>query len=355
MALNLEDYNFALPKDLIALSPANPRDSSRLMVLNFPYSNIEHCIFNQLPNLLPAGCILVFNDTKVMPARLLAYRSGGIKVELLAVNKIDDKTFNAKVKPLGRLKKDEVIYVKPANLAIKLIDKISDMGVFMIISETVDFDSLLSNNGQVALPPYILKNRPPDFNSQPDKEHYQTVYAKNQSSIAAPTAGLHFTDNLLSHLKKFDIETVFITLNINLGTFDKVTAENISNAKLHSESFNISLSAATKINRALQTGRKIVSVGTTTARALESAFTNGQIKPGDSKTDMFIMPGFKFKVIDSIITNFHLPMSSLLVMISAFAGFDVVKQAYLTAVAHKYRFYSFGDAMLINSAGKAIF
>ena len=333
-------YYYELPEELIAQTPVEPRDSSRLLVYHRKNGQIEHKIFRNIVDYLNNGDVLVINNTRVLPARLFGYKDTGAKIEVLLQKRIDLKNWEVIAKPFKRLSVGTKVTFS-TNLSCEVVEK-GDYGSCKI---RFDFDGVfedrLSEVGQMPLPPYIhekLKN----------KERYQTVYSKVEGSSAAPTAGLHFTKELLTKIKDKGVEIIEVLLHVGLGTFRPVKEDNILNHEMHSEYIEMTEENANKLNRAKQEGRRIIAVGTTSVRVLEScADDNGKIVPQKRETDIFIYPSYKFKVVDALITNFHLPESTLIMLVSAFAGYDETMHIYREAVKEKYRFFSFGDAMFI--------
>ena len=333
-------YYYELPEELIAQTPVEPRDSSRLLVYHRKNGQIEHKIFRNIVDYLNKGDVLVINNTRVLPARLFGYKDTGAKIEVLLQKRIDLKNWEVIAKPFKRLSVGTKVTFS-TNLSCVVVEK-GDYGSCKI---RFDFDGVfedrLSEVGQMPLPPYIhekLKN----------KERYQTVYSKVEGSSAAPTAGLHFTKELLTKIKDNGVEIIEVLLHVGLGTFRPVKEDNILNHEMHSEYIEMTEENANKLNRAKQEGRRIIAVGTTSVRVLEScADDNGKIVPQKRETDIFIYPSYKFKIVDALITNFHLPESTLIMLVSAFAGYDETMHIYREAVKEKYRFFSFGDAMFI--------
>lgn len=333
-------YYYDLPENLIAQTPIEPRDSSRLLVYDRKQNKIEHKIFRDIVDYLNAGDVLVINNTRVLPARLFGFKDTGAKIEVLLQKRINLKDWEVIARPFKRLKEGTRITFSQ-NLSCTILKK-EDYGSCVV---RFDFDGVfeerLSEVGQMPLPPYIHEKLK-------DKERYQTVYSKVEGSSAAPTAGLHFTPQLLNKLKDKGVEIVEVLLHVGLGTFRPVKEDNILNHEMHSEYIEMSKENADKLNSAKREGRRIIAVGTTSVRVLEScADENGVIVPQKRETDIFIYPSYKFKVVDALITNFHLPESTLIMLISAFAGYDETMSIYNEAVKQKYRFFSFGDAMFI--------
>ena len=333
-------YYYDLPQELIAQTPIEPRDQSRLLVYNRQTKKIEHKIFKDIIDYLKAGDVLVVNNTKVLPARLYGYKDTGAKIEVLLQKRLDLYTWEAISKPFKRLKIGTILTFSK-NLSCEIIEK-GEYGLCKIkfIFDGV-FEERLSEVGQIPLPPYIHEKLQ-------NKDRYQTVYSKVEGSSAAPTAGLHFTKELLQRIKEKGVEIVEVLLHVGLGTFRPVKEENILDHQMHSEYIEISQENADIIHKAKQENRRVIAVGTTSVRVLEScADENGKIHAIKKDTDIFIYPSYKFKVVDGLITNFHLPESTLIMLVSAFAGFDETMQIYNEAVKSQYRFFSFGDAMFI--------
>ncbi|HHV73521.1 tRNA preQ1(34) S-adenosylmethionine ribosyltransferase-isomerase QueA [Thermoanaerobacterium sp. R66] len=340
--MNLHEFYYDLPEELIAQEPLQNRDESRLMVLNKATGEIKHDIFKNILTYLKPNDVLVLNDTKVIPARLYGVREDtGGKIEFVLLKRLGIDEWEILVKPGRRAKIGSKFIFGNGELKALILSDTDAGGRIVRFSYEGVFEEVLDKLGEMPVPPYIKKKLK-------DKNMYQTVYAKHEGSAAAPTAGLHFTNELLDKIREFGVKTVFITLHVGLGTFRPVKEEVIENHKMHSEFYIVNEDAADAINAARKAGGRIISVGTTSTRTLETvADDDGIIHAGSGWTDIFIYPGYKYKAIDGIITNFHLPESTLIMMISAFAGKENVMNAYKTAIENKYRFYSFGDAMLI--------
>ena len=331
-------YFYDLPQELIAQTPVEPRDSSRLLVYNKKTKQIEHKIFHDVIDYLNPGDVLVINNTKVLPARLYGYKSTGAKIEVLLQKRLSLNEWSILAKPTKRLSVGtELVFSE------KLKGAITEIGEYGNCKIKFDFDGVfehrLSEVGTMPLPPYIKEKLK-------DQSRYQTVYAKEEGSSAAPTAGLHFTKELLEKIRKKGIIVVEVLLHVGLGTFRPVSEENILNHKMHSEFFEMTESNANILNKAKSEGRRIIAVGTTSVRVLESSFKDGKIVAQKRETDIFIYPSYHFNVIDGMITNFHLPESTLIMLVSAFLGYEETMKIYKTAVKEKYRFFSFGDACL---------
>ncbi len=340
--MKLSDFDYNLPKELIAQKPLHPRDKSRLLVYNRQRDKIIHDKFFNIDKYLQKGDLLVFNDSKVYPARLIGKKLTGGKVEVLLLEQIENKTWKALVGVKNKKKGMKVIFSD--KLEAELVNRISDMEWQVKFKYSGDFYKIIEKIGLVPLPPYIKSNE----KQAKLKKQYQTIYAKQFGSSAAPTAGLHFTKKVLNKLNKKGIETAFVTLHVGLGTFAPVRSEDIEKHKLHSESIEINKTNLEKLLKAKKQGRRIIAVGTTSARVLEGAIGQKQIKKAwKGKVDIFIYPSYKFKTIDGIITNFHLPKSSLIMLIAALTGRAKILSIYNKAIQKGYRFYSFGDSMLI--------
>ena len=343
--MNLHDFYYDLPEELIAQDPLSDRSSSRLMVLDKDTGAVEHKIFKDIIGYLNPGDCLVINDTKVIPARLIGEKIGtGATIEVLLLTRKNDlkDTWEVLVKPGKKAKPGAKISFGDGRLVGEIIDVVEEGNRLIQFSYDGIFEEILDELGQMPLPPYIT-------HKLEDKNRYQTVYAKHEGSAAAPTAGLHFTPELLDAIEKKGVDIARVTLHVGLGTFRPVKVENILDHHMHSEFYMVDKEAADKINKAKSGGGRVISVGTTSTRTLESvADENGFIKPCSGWTQIFIYPGYKFKVIDCLITNFHLPESTLVMLVSALAGRDNVLNAYKIAVEEKYRFFSFGDAMFIH-------
>lgn len=333
-------YYYDLPDELIAQSPIEPRDSSRLLVYDRKSEKIEHKIFRNVIDYLQPGDVLVVNNTRVLPARLYGYKDTGAKIEILLQKRLDLKTWEVIARPFKRLQVGTKVTFSE-HLSCTVTEK-GDYGSCKIVFDfDGTFEHRLSEVGTVPLPPYIHEKLK-------DKERYQTVYSKVEGSSAAPTAGLHFTPELLQKIKDKGVQVIEVLLHVGLGTFRPVKEENILQHQMHSEYIEMSPENASAINKAKREGRRVIAVGTTSVRVLEScANATGEVIAQKRETDIFIYPGYKFKVVDGLITNFHLPESTLIMLVAAFAGYDQTMKVYNTAVKERYRFFSFGDAMLI--------
>lgn len=337
-----QDFNFDLPEELIAQDPLEDRSSSRLLVLNKDTGETEHKIFKDIIDYLKPGDCLVINNTKVIPARLIGEREGtGAKVEILLLKRQENDTWEALVKPGKKAKVGTKISFGNGLLVCEIIKIVEEGNRIVKFYYEGIFEEILDQLGQMPLPPYIT-------HQLQDKNRYQTVYAKYEGSAAAPTAGLHFTKELLERIDEKGVIIANVTLHVGLGTFRPVKENNILDHHMHSEFYQIETEEAEKINQAKKNGGRVICVGTTSCRTVESAADdNGFVKPGSGDTEIFIYPGYQFKVLDALITNFHLPESTLIMLVSALAGRDHVLKAYDLAVKERYRFFSFGDAMFI--------
>ncbi|MBQ8908923.1 MAG: tRNA preQ1(34) S-adenosylmethionine ribosyltransferase-isomerase QueA [Clostridia bacterium] len=333
-------YYYDLPESMIAQTPIEPRDHSRLLVFNKNTATIQHKHFYDIADYLQKGDVLVVNNTRVLPARLFGYKDTGAKIEILLQKRLNLTDWEVIAKPFKRLKEGTIVTFSE-NLSCTILEKGEYGGCKIKFSFNGVFEHRLSEIGQVPLPPYIhekLKN----------KERYQTVYSKVEGSSAAPTAGLHFTKELLEKLQNKGVELIEVLLHVGLGTFRPVKEDNILNHEMHSEYVEMSSENAAKLNKAKAEGRRVIAVGTTSVRVLESCVdANGLIVPQKKETQIFIYPPYKFKVVDALITNFHLPESTLIMLVSAFAGYDNTMGIYNTAVQENYRFFSFGDSMFL--------
>lgn len=339
--MNLNDFNYDLPEELIAQTPIKERDTSKLMVLNKETGETIHKHFKDIVDELNAGDVLVLNDTKVIPARLIGTKEDtGAIIELLLLKDLGDNKWECLSRPAKRLKIGTIITFSD-KLSAKIIEK-KEEGIVVaeLLYEGILME-ILDELGEMPLPPYIHEKLT-------EKDRYQTVYAKNIGSAAAPTAGLHFTNDLMEKLRNEGVEILFVTLHVGLGTFRPVEVENILDHHMHSEFYRMSEETAKELNKAKEEGRKIYAVGTTSTRVLETiAHKYNKFVPCSGNTDIFIYPGFEFKAINGLITNFHLPKSTLIMLVSALSSKDIILNAYKIAVENKYRFFSFGDAMFI--------
>lgn len=342
MELKLSDFYYDLPKELIAQDPLEDRSSSRLLVLHRKSGRVEHRVFTDIVEYLKPGDCLVRNNTKVIPARLYGTRvDTGATIELLLLKRMENDVWETLVKPGKKARQGAVISFGDGILTGEIIDVKEDGNRLIQFRYEGIFEEILDQLGQMPLPPYIT-------HTLKDKNRYQTVYAKYEGSAAAPTAGLHFTEELFRKLEEKGVLVANVTLHVGLGTFRPVKVDDVSKHHMHTEFYQVTKEEADKINKAKQAGGRIVCVGTTSCRTIESAADeNGVLKPGQGDTDIFIYPGYSFKMMDVLITNFHLPESTLLMLVSALAGKEQVMRVYEEAVQERYRFFSFGDAMII--------
>ena len=346
MPLSLQDFDYPLPKDLIAYYPTDRRDHCRLLVLDRKNGKLEHKLFYQVIDYLAEGDGLVINQTKVFPARVLGInQQNQKKIEIFFLKKLENNLWEVLIRPTKKNPVGSVISLGQNSLSAKIGERTPSGSFLAQVDYSDDFFEILERIGKVPLPPYIKREPEPE-----DKNAYQTIYAKETGAVAAPTAGLHFTEDLLEKIKDKGIHIIPITLHVGWDSFRPVRVEDPTQHKLESEYFEITPESAEKINRIKKSGRKIVAVGTTTVRALETAandVNNGGITSQSGWTKKYIYPPYVFKVVDVLITNFHLPRSTLLLLVSAFASQEKILEAYQEAVKQKYRFYSYGDAMLI--------
>lgn len=340
--MNVKDYDYDLPEELIAQDPLEDRSSSRLMVLDRQTGDVEHRHFTDILEYLHPGDCLVINNTKVIPARLFGVKEDTqAKIEVLLLKRKENDIWETLVKPGKKAKPGTKLVFGDGLLTAEVVDVVEEGNRLIQFHYDGIFEEILDQLGQMPLPPYIT-------HQLKDKNRYQTVYAKYDGSAAAPTAGLHFTKELLQKVKDMGVDIAEVTLHVGLGTFRPVKVENVLDHHMHSEFYMVSQEAADKINRAKESGHRVIAVGTTSTRTLEAAADeNGRLHETSSWTEIFIYPGYQFKVIDALITNFHLPQSTLVMLVSALAGREHVLHAYEIAVKERYRFFSFGDAMLI--------
>lgn len=338
--MKTQDFYFYLPPHLIAQHPTQERTASRLLCLDGVSGSLADKMFVDFPNQCHENDLLIFNDTRVIKARLFGHKQSGGNVEVLIERVINPQVAYAHVRASRSPKIGSRMRLSDA-FDVEVTARHDDLFELHFLSDVSVFE-LLEQHGSLPLPPYITHAATDD-----DEERYQTVYAKNPGAVAAPTAGLHFTEEILGKLQHKGVKIAYITLHVGAGTFQPVRVDNIAEHKMHSELFSIPQSTVDMIQQTRQLGGRVTAIGTTAMRALESAAQHGEIKAGDGDTDIFITPGYTFKVVDRLFTNFHLPKSTLLMLVSAFAGIDNIKKAYAHAVANEYRFFSYGDAMLI--------
>lgn len=336
------DFYFELPKELIAQDPLEDRSSSRLLVLDKKTGEVSHHVFREITDFLNPGDCLVLNDTKVIPARLLGEREGtGAHVEVLLLRRREGSVWETLVRPGKKCRPGDRLSFGGGMLRAEILSVAEEGNRLIRFEYDGIFEEVLDRLGEMPLPPYIT-------HKLKDKNRYQTVYAKYEGSAAAPTAGLHFTKELLRKIEEKGVETAYVTLHVGLGTFRPVKEENVLDHHMHSEYYQITKDAADKINRTRRLGGRVICVGTTSCRTVESAVDDeGTVHAGCGDTEIFIYPGYRFKVLDALITNFHLPESTLVMLVSALAGRENVLNAYRTAIEERYRFFSFGDAMFI--------
>ena len=338
------DFDYELPQELIAQHPMEPRDHSRLLVVDKHTGELQHKHFYDLVDYLRPGDVLVFNDTRVIPARLHGTKDTGAHVEVFLLTRRDATDWEVLVRPGKKLQVGAKINFSD-ELSCEVIEHTDFGGRVVRFEYEGIFEEILDRLGETPLPPYITA-------PLEDKERYQTVYNRERGSAAAPTAGLHFTKELLAKIKELGCEEVFVTLHVGLGTFRPVSEANIEDHKMHKEFYTVSQEAADAINKAKAEGRRIIAVGTTAVRTLESAGADGTLKAGGNWTNIFIYPGYKFRFVDELVTNFHLPQSTLLMLVSTLATRDIMLATYKKAVEERYRFFSFGDAMFITDLHK---
>ncbi len=340
--LKKSDFYFDLPQELIAQDPLEDRSASRLLVLDRKTGAVEHHTFREIMNYVRSGDCLVLNNTKVIPARLMGVKEDtGAAIEVLLLKRRDSDVWETLVKPGKKARPGAKIVFGDGCLRAEVLDVVEEGNRLLRFDYEGIFEEVLDRLGEMPLPPYIT-------HKLQDKNRYQTVYAKYEGSAAAPTAGLHFTEELLAQIEEMGVNIAYVTLHVGLGTFRPVKADNILEHHMHSEHYEVTPETAELINRTKESGRRVICVGTTSCRTVESAADeNGRVQPGCGDTEIFIYPGYRFKVLDCLITNFHLPESTLVMLVSALAGRENVLAAYREAVEERYRFFSFGDAMLV--------
>jgi S-adenosylmethionine:tRNA ribosyltransferase-isomerase len=332
-----------LPPELVARHPAVRRDESRLLVVDRARDRLEHRAFRDVARLIAAGDVLVLNETRVFPARLLGRKTTGARAEILLLHPSgDERVWEALVRPGGKLRPGHIVEIAE-DLHIEILDVAPGGNRIVRLESKLDVDAALAKHGQVPLPPYLGREA-----EESDRERYQTVYARERGSVAAPTAGLHFTPELLASLEAGGVAIARLVLHVGIGTFRPVEAEDPAEHRLHAERYSVSEPAAATVNAARQAGGRVWAVGTTVTRTLETvADEAGRVFAGEGETTLFIRPGYRFRAVDRLLTNFHLPRSSLLMLVAAFGGHDRIMDAYREAVARTYRFYSYGDAMAV--------
>lgn len=340
--LKKSDFYFDLPQELIAQDPLEDRSASRLLVLDRKTGAVEHHTFREITNYVRSGDCLVLNNTKVIPARLMGVKEDtGAAIEVLLLKRRDSDVWETLVKPGKKARPGAKIVFGDGCLRAEVLDVVEEGNRLLRFDYEGIFEEVLDRLGEMPLPPYIT-------HKLQDKNRYQTVYAKYEGSAAAPTAGLHFTEELLAQIEEMGVNIAYVTLHVGLGTFRPVKADNLSEHHMHSEHYEVTPETAELINRTKESGGRVICVGTTSCRTVESAAEeSGRVQPGCGDTEIFIYPGYRFKVLDCLITNFHLPESTLVMLVSALAGRENVLAAYREAVEERYRFFSFGDAMLV--------
>ena len=342
--MKVSDFDYELPEELIAQRAVEPRDSARLMVLSRKDRSIEHRRFHDLPKYLREGDVLVLNDTRVMPWRIVGKRVSGGRIEGLLIGREDSEVWWGMLK--GRLKVGERVSFFEGRLEAELIEK-REAGEWRLRFTTPGAQRMIEELGRAPLPPYIRREGEDADLDKYDRERYQTTYARSPGAIAAPTAGMHFTQELLARIGGIGIRIATVTLHVGVGTFAPVRVSEVQEHRMHAEEYEVSPETAETLNRARAERRRIVAVGTTSVRVIEHCLSRGEMRAEKGQTDIFITPGYKFRGVGAMVTNFHLPRSTLLMLVSAFAGRDLIMEAYATAVRERYRFYSYGDAMLI--------
>ena len=348
--MHILDFDYDLPEELIAQRPCEKRENSKMMVLDRKNHQILHKNFFNIVDFLDENCVLILNNTKVMPARLYGYKDTGAKIEVFLLKKYDNENrWEVLIRPSKRVRPGTLIKISD-ELSVEVIMPLPDDGKWVVkMLYHGDLLQILHKVGNIPLPPYIERKMASEDLKQLDFERYQTVYAKNEGSVAAPTAGLHFTEDILNQLKAKGVQIGYVTLDVGIGTFRPVKCENILDHNMDSESFEITQETADLINKAKADDKRIVAVGTTTVRTLESAYKiYGEIKACKASSNLFIYPPYEFKIVDKLITNFHLPKSTLLMLVSALATREFVFESYREAINEKYRFYSYGDCMFID-------
>ena len=343
----ISEYDYELPKELIAQKPSEKRENCKMMVLDRKEQSVEHKHFYDITEYFDENDVIVLNNTKVIPARLLGKKNTGANIEVFLLKQIGDRTWEVLINPSKRVKEESLIEISP-DLYVKVLTRQNEGKWLVELHYDGNFYEILDKVGNVPLPPYIERQMTDEQLKNLDYERYQTVYAQKEGSVAAPTAGLHFTNEILDKLQKKGVQICYVTLNVGLGTFRPVKVDNILEHKMDSEQFEITAQTAKIITEAKKQGKRITAVGTTTVRTLETCMQKYDeiIETIDDST-LFIYPGYKFRVVDRLLTNFHLPKSTLIMLTSAFAGKDFVFKAYEEAIKEKYKFYSYGDCMLI--------
>ncbi len=345
----VSEFDYTLPENLIAQTPSDKRENSKMLVLNRESHTLSHKHFYDIVDLIDDEHILILNNTKVIPARLYGYKDTGAKIEVFLLKEKENHEWEVLIKPSKRVKSGTIVKISE-ELSVEILYPLEDDGKWRVkMLYQGNILDILHKVGNIPLPPYIERKMTNEELKKLDFERYQTVYAKDEGSVAAPTAGLHFTQDILKKLEQKGVKIGYVTLNVGIGTFRPVKCENVLDHKMDSESFEISKETAELINNAKAENKKLIAVGTTTVRTLETAFKQfGCIKECKSASELFIYPPYEFQVVDKLITNFHLPKSTLLMLVSALAGKDFIFEAYKEAIKNNYRFYSYGDCMFIN-------
>jgi S-adenosylmethionine:tRNA ribosyltransferase-isomerase len=355
--VRVSDFDYELPEELIAAAPVAERDASRLLVVSRADGSLGHRTFGELPSLLAPGDLVVLNDTRVVPARLRGRLATGRAVEALLVEERGGGVWAALVSPGKAAHPGQRLGLAAGRISAEVVGRNADLALLRL-AHAEPLGDILAACGEMPVPPYLLKRRaraadmrpasspPPDF-ARLDRERYQTVYAREEGAIAAPTAGLHFTEALLARVRAGGLATAFVTLHVGIGTFRPVKGERVEDHRMGAERYRIPEATALAVKEARARGGRVVAIGTTTTRALEHAAEGGSVRSGEGRADLFIYPGYRFRVVDALVTNFHLPRSTLLMLVSAFAGRGLIRRAYAEAIRERYRFYSYGDAMLI--------
>lgn len=342
----VSDYDYDLPKEFIAQHPSENRDDARLLVLYRNTGKVEHHNFYEIVDYLSQGDLLIFNDTKVIPACITGRKASGASVELLFVEDLGKNQWKVLIRTNARLRENEEIWIDET-ISVKVIGKMGDSSWFVKCDDGVDIKGLFQRIGRMPLPPYIKRRKDNNALLHLDRERYQTVFAQKEGAIAAPTAGLHFSKNTLAKVKVQGVEIGFVTLHVGLGTFFPIKTEDIKDHHMHKEYYECSEDVIRKIKRAKELNKRVIAVGTTSCRVLETITVNDAISPFSGWTNLFIYPPYEFKNVDILITNFHLPRTTLLLLVSAFAGRENILNAYETAKRMGYRFFSYGDCMMI--------
>jgi len=345
--MRLDELDYQLPPELIAQRPVERRDHSRLLVVDRRSGSIEDRHFYDLPGYVRPGDVLVINDTRVIPAGLTLVRPSGSHLDALFIRELEPGRWELMIRGIRKVRTGEQLRIDRTDAALGIIDRLTDKTCLVEVDPPVDAVRFLERFGDVPLPPYINRSSEERDLREADRQWYQTVFSKAPGAIAAPTAGLHFTEELLARLRSGGAEIATVTLHVGRGTFEPVTTDQLTEHKMHGEAFSVSAEAADRINSARSAGGRIIAVGTTSVRVLESVQDQGQVRAGQGWTELFICPPYRFKMVDCLITNFHLPRTTLLALVYAFAGIDLARRAYQHAIDRRYRFYSYGDAMLI--------